>query len=235
MTASYTARKCPNCFSYLPDEWAWRSKTADADDDVTVQTPTTDEEYTALLAEHDEVCPLCHYELLPYWRWSTVVCIAMAGARYTGKTVYIAVLMKALERLGDRFGQVVAPADASTRTRYRTEYEQPLYEHQGLAKSTPSSSTHEQRPLIFSLGRWNEATTYLVIRDVAGEDLENPDAAAPGSLDFFSRADAVFFLFDPLPAMSVASNSRSVPNGTSRPATEISPVVPSPAAYQRRS
>ena len=51
---------------------------------------------------------------------------------------------------------------------------------------------------------------HLVIRDVAGEDLQEPDEQAYDHLSFFGRADAVFFLFDPLQIPEVASQVRAL-------------------------
>jgi hypothetical protein len=57
-----------------------------------------------------------------------------------------------------------------------------------------------REPLIFQFNRSVDGRTVrqvLVLRDVAGEDLEH-DTGDDSSLDFFSRADAVLVLIDPL-------------------------------------
>src|SRR6478752_2898251 len=46
--------------------------------------------------ETAEVCPDCHYLLPPGWRNGQAVCVALAGARATGKSVFIGVLVKQL-------------------------------------------------------------------------------------------------------------------------------------------
>ncbi|WP_255506430.1 hypothetical protein [Mycolicibacterium sp. 018/SC-01/001] len=146
-----------------------------------------------------EVCPICHYRLPSGWRMGNVTCIAMAGARATGKSVYIAVMVKQLARALERRGLELADASAETADHYRTHYETPFYEKRGLLESTTSSEvgeSYQHDPLIFSMGIWNGTKQFIAIRDVAGEDLSlGKLAGVPGT--FFAAADGVFFLFDP--------------------------------------
>lgn len=139
------------------------------------------------------------------WEDAHVHCIAMAGARASGKSLYTAVVIKQLEELASRYNRVVEPADDSTRDRFVTHYETPLYREMKHMPATPPASNadaYQREPLIFSLGWWADADGstrlhYLVLRDVAGEDLEHlPDD--PEDLAFFRNADLIVFLFDPL-------------------------------------
>jgi len=212
--------KCPRCFHDLPDdEFAW-TDSADtrvelnpvasryAAGDVHTRTVSTarrppDADHTWSPVPGDvthvvEVCPRCHYELPQHWRWGDATCIAMAGARYTGKTVYIAVLIKQLKKFLEAVDTEVTPADAVTERTYAANYERPLFEERGIAAATPAAaSAAHQPPLIFNIGFWGERQHFLVIRDVAGEDLENAETSGP-SWEFFGLAHAVLFLFDPL-------------------------------------
>ena len=143
-------------------------------------------------------------ELPPGWAGSGTLCIALAGARASGKSLYIAVLVKLLEQLAESRGKVIRGADESTRERYRENYEEPLFEEMGLMAPTPrmaAEDAYQRDPLIFDLGMWDVGggprKFFLVIRDVAGEDLEVlPDD--PETLGFFREADEIIFLFDPL-------------------------------------
>ncbi|MDN6815019.1 MAG: hypothetical protein L0L92_11770, partial [Corynebacterium variabile] len=79
--------------------------------------------------------------LLPHdWADAHVHCVAMAGARASGKSLYTAVMIKQLEELASRFGRVVEAADASTQERYRTYYEAPLYREMKHMPATPPAS-----------------------------------------------------------------------------------------------
>lgn len=143
-------------------------------------------------------------ELPAGWADSGTLCIALAGARASGKSLYIAVLVKMLDQLAQSHRKVIRGADESTRERYRDNYEKPLFEEMGLMPPTPrmaAEDAYQRDPLIFDLGTWDVGhgprKFFLVIRDVAGEDLEVlPDD--PDSLGFFREADEIIFLFDPL-------------------------------------
>jgi hypothetical protein len=152
-----------------------------------------------------EVCPVCHYQLPDGWRGGHATCIAMAGARATGKSLYIAVLVKQLELLCENLGVSMEPVTHATATAYVTHYETPLFAHRGLIPPTPTVHTQaslQREPLIFSIGIWHDVRRYLVLRDVAGEDMEIGDLSAP-PFRFFANADAVFFMFDPLRVKSI--------------------------------
>lgn len=151
--------------------------------------------------------------LLPGWEDSVTHCVVMAGARASGKSLYLAVLIKQLELLAlKRFTRVtIKAADDSTRQRYKENYERPLYEEMKHMKPTPTSANvdaYQRDPFIFKLGKWPDATgklkeNYLVIRDVAGEDLENRNID-PVSMEFFRYADLVIFLFDPIRVRTIS-------------------------------
>jgi len=166
-----------------------------------------------------DICPICHFVLPDMWRWGVSTCLVMAGARATGKTVYIAVLIKQLEKYAERMNVVVEPADDQVAKHYENVYERPLFEQRGILQSTPSSSTEgspQQVPLIFSIGIWNGVKHYLVIRDVAGEDLENSEVGGY-PWQFFGAADAVLFMFDPLKVDEISDQLQDlVPVQTNR-------------------
>lgn len=162
-----------------------------------------------------ELCPICHYHLPANWRFGNTTCVAMAGARSTGKTVYIAVMIKQLQRHLERSGRELDFVNSDTRERYRTHYEKPLFQERGILAPTPKAETgtDHNEPLIFSLGTWNGVREFLVIRDVAGEDLENHNVGGT-PWHFFSVADAVLFLFDPMRVEEVRDHLRDlIPTG----------------------
>lgn len=146
-------------------------------------------------------CPHCAKELLPRWRDTPTTCIAMAGARATGKSIFIAVMIKQLEQFADQVGMDVAPASEDVRRVFEEVYEKPLYKERGIMRPTPPSAlqdSYQRTPLIFVITARDGARHHLVIRDVAGEDLEKSDEVDVGELAFFPHSDVVFFLFDPL-------------------------------------
>lgn len=216
--------KCPRCFNELPpDDFTFTEaypRDTQPDEVATAylghpevsgrilslpgqpgSLPTVEYATTELGAQAVELCPRCHFELPPQWRWGNATCVAMAGARYTGKTVYIAVMKKLLERRLEASGHELEYANEKTSEQYLEHYERPLYEERMVVMPTASARqahSYQHEPLIFSMGRWGAGPQrYLVIRDVAGEDLEGAEVGGP-AWEFFAAADAVFFLFDPM-------------------------------------
>ncbi|AQP45443.1 TRAFAC clade GTPase domain-containing protein [Tessaracoccus flavus] len=144
------------------------------------------------------VCPTCHFVLPSGWMDARVVCVALAGPRSTGKSVYIAVMVQKLERLVESLRSKLTPV-GSTRHTYDENYHKTLIVARQMMEPTGSATTgnYQQEPLIYSLGRIGrmEQESYLVLRDVAGEDLERNHRES--YLQFFRNASMVLFHFDP--------------------------------------
>lgn len=146
-----------------------------------------------------ECCPRCHHFLPPQWGDGTVTCIALAGARATGKSIYLGVLVKLLELFAEAHQTTLGFVDSASREMYTQIYEKPLYETRGIIAPTPRANladSYQRQPLILSLGFINGVRRYVVLRDVAGEDLEGSVENSP-HLRFFADASVVLFLFDP--------------------------------------
>lgn len=224
--------KCPNCFIPVPlahSAWMCASGSSGSDGDrgqprggaqeshpevITVQHPPSGRRARIpappsckrCSGECAEVCPTCDYRFPAGWRGSSTTCIAMAGARATGKSIYIAVLIKQLQQLGECTGTTVLAANDHTLRTFAEMYERPLYEQRGIMMSTPpvaQADSYQREPLIFALRSRTGSQSFLVIRDVAGEDLEARDVSI-GRLRFFRQADGVFFLFDPLRVQEIS-------------------------------
>ncbi|MGW5152497.1 TRAFAC clade GTPase domain-containing protein [Rhodococcus koreensis] len=228
--------KCPLCFTHLapsPVVWMANGGEARADEVATSyygspreqyeqypydppdpsSTPPPRDWFVSTLGPATEICPTCHYRLPDGWRDGKATCVAMAGARDTGKSVYIGVLVKMLQLLGDRLGFVVEPATKSTGENYREHYQKKLFDERAMVDPTAALETglaHQRDPLIFRLGRWDAVPQYLVIRDVAGEDLQNPVIVGQTWTKFFANADGVLFMFDPLKVQSIAAHLRDL-------------------------
>lgn len=144
------------------------------------------------------------------WQNSSTITFAMAGARSSGKSLYIAVVVKLLKRLVVENGGTFRYADDMTRRIYEEKYEKPLFEQMGLLPPTPpaaSSDAHQHRPLIFALTsrQFPGKRIFLVFRDVAGEDLkEEKFGERQQELEFFRHADRVIFLYDPMAVPEIA-------------------------------
>jgi Double-GTPase 2 len=193
--------KCPNCFVDAPVpavNWARRGARGRPD------TPP---------APPPKECPACRFTYLPGWLDTRSTCLVMAGARTAGKSIFIAVMMKQLEQFGASVGMEVSPATAKVREVFEEHYLNPLYRERGIMISTGSSvndNAYQKNSLVFTLTTAHGLRHHLVIRDVAGEDLERPDETTREQLAFFRHADGVFFLFDPLQIDEITDQLRQL-------------------------
>jgi Double-GTPase 2 len=147
-----------------------------------------------------EVCARCHNDIPAGWRNCVTTCLVMAGARASGKSIYIAVLKRQAELLAGQMNGALSFFDDNTRKTYEQFYQGPLYEQRRLVKATPTHDAleaHQRAPMIFNMGTAGGRPHILVLRDVAGENLEDP-LVDPKAFRFFKDADAVVFLFDPM-------------------------------------
>jgi len=156
--------------------------------------------FRAVGAGPDGTCGHCKATLPEGWHDAQVTCIALAGAKNTGKSIYIGVLIPQLQQLVRTQRGVLRFADAGSEQRYKEHYQTPLYVKRSMMPPTTplmgdTTGGYQRDPLVLSVDPATGPRHYLVIRDVAGENLET---FSPGvDLGFFAHADAVVFLFDP--------------------------------------
>lgn len=169
-----------------------------------------------------EVCLYCSFSIPPNWRASKVTCVVMAGARATGKSLLLAVAKEQMELLVERHHRSAFRGVGDTERFFEKNYTKPLYEQRQLLQATASISTSEtvvREPLIFTFTERDAAgharPRVLVLRDVAGEDLE-----AMGGMDqhlsFFRGADAVIALLDPLTVSTIQAMLADLVPATNR-------------------
>lgn len=222
--------RCASCFTPLPLQQATvrcsepscakgGSRGTGTDDprgDATVPLPAPIDDHRCPDCDGRmaEVCPVCRYRLPVGWRAGRSICLVMAGARSTGKSVYIGVALTQLQQLG-RIGTTVRPADAETEAVFTEQYSEPLFGSGDVLKSTASAASedaYQHTPLVFAMRMPDGSRFFLAVRDVAGEDLEpvKPNDRRKQidgrKLDFFSRADGIVFLVDPQAVPAVRAN-----------------------------
>jgi hypothetical protein len=159
-------------------------------------------------ATRHRICPHCHSELPVHFSRIPSRLIAVVGARDSGKTVYITVLIHELKhRVGPCFNASVVGSDDLTRERFGAEYERRLYGEGVLAGATRSAGTMDAGivpPLVFRLstdrkllGRARESRSLLSFFDTAGEDLTS-QRSVDTHVRYLSNADGVIMVLDPL-------------------------------------
>lgn len=152
----------------------------------------------------NEACPYCSYPIPTNWRNASVTCVAMAGARATGKSLMLAVAKEQLQLLTERYHNSALRGVGSTEGFFRVHYTEPLFKQRRILLATATildDDSVTRQPSIFTykerLPGGQQRQRFLVVRDVAGEDLEDMNPADQ-KLTFFARADAVLALLDPL-------------------------------------
>jgi hypothetical protein len=152
------------------------------------------------------LCPKCHSQLPNYFGKVDSRMIALIGAKESGKTVFVTVLLhEMMNRVSRRFGVSVLGADDETRKNYRQDYEDSLYQQGMLPETTHRAATGRRRPpLVFSfaidkrrLGRTRVDRSVLSFFDTAGEDLTSADSVELNTR-YLTSADGIILLLDPL-------------------------------------
>ncbi len=152
------------------------------------------------------VCPVCHSTLPVHFGKVGSRLIALVGAKETGKTVFMTVLVHELmNRVGSRFDAAMSGADDKTRERFAGNYEGPLYRESRLLGTTTTAGRTGREPLVFRftteerrlIGAAGPQHTLLSFFDTAGEDLTS-QGSVEENVRYLSAADGIVLLLDPL-------------------------------------
>ncbi|MGW3040574.1 TRAFAC clade GTPase domain-containing protein [Kitasatospora sp. NPDC001159] len=153
------------------------------------------------------ICPVCHSELPVQFGRVDNRLIAMVGAKASGKTVYMTVLLHEVRnRIGEAFGAALLGLDDATMRRYSTDYEDRLYRDNQLFPGTQTASTNLNRvdPLVFRFSLRRRTLlgerpqhTVLSFFDTAGEDFSSKESVELNTR-YLTNADGIILLLDPL-------------------------------------
>jgi hypothetical protein len=167
-------------------------------------------------ASMSRVCPHCHNRLPDDYCDVDSRLVALIGAKSSGKSTYIGVLVhELLNRLGEELSASFAACDDLTRRRYHDSFLRPLYEQHKLLPVTQSAAAELHAPLVYRLtlgrrglrGRGRPASMTLVLFDTAGEDLTTAESVDQ-HLRYLGAADAIVFLVDPAELPGAAADLR---------------------------
>ena len=96
------------------------------------------------------VCPACHSQLPVHFGKVPSRLIALVGAKQSGKSVFMTVLVHELMNdLGQQLEAAISGADDSTRHRFARDYEKPLYRDSLLLPPTTTAGLRNRVPLVF--------------------------------------------------------------------------------------
>ncbi|WP_031486846.1 TRAFAC clade GTPase domain-containing protein [Streptomyces bicolor] len=174
------------------------------------------------------VCRACHNDLPSDYCDQDSRIIALVGAKASGKSTYVSVLVNELnQRVGQAYHASLAAMGQTTQQRDR-EMAEDLYERLRLPDATRPAALGFNDPLLYRLsvprrGRPGSGTrhTTLVFFDAAGEDLSGAEAMDRYTR-YLSAADGIVMLVDPLQLGSVRDRL-PVHDGPPLPVVETPP------------
>ncbi len=158
---------------------------------------------------HKRLCPHCHQELPHTFAEHRNYIIALIGAKTSGKSHYLPVLIEQLKRhVGPRMDMLLQPMNDATISRYRNDFFDPLFNQHKLIEGTFSALQvrANQLPMTFSLtftgkgllgGDRIKRSISLAFFDTAGEDLKAEDTMNVVN-KYIYRSDGIILLIDPL-------------------------------------
>lgn len=154
-----------------------------------------------------KICPSCHNELPREIDTVKDIIISIVGAKNTGKSHYIAVLIDQMRKISYNFNACWSPINTQISNRYKTDFYNPLFKSHKLLSATTSGmsvSSTARKPLIYELVfgssgfmKKNNTVVYLTFFDTAGEDLDDEDVMNTVN-KYISRSSGIIFLLDPL-------------------------------------
>ncbi|MDR2438885.1 MAG: hypothetical protein LBE12_05905 [Planctomycetaceae bacterium] len=159
------------------------------------------------------VCPSCHSEFPPNIENLSNVIFAVVGARSTGKSHYIAVLINQLKRLYNKFNWSLCALGDETIDLYRRKFYEPLYMQHIRLKQTQGAAADAdvKKPLIYSLELYRDNNTKSVVLaffDSAGEDLTSVQNISKVNR-YIAHASGIILLLDPLQISSIRQKVKS--------------------------
>lgn len=175
------------------------------------------------------VCGSCHSDLPSDYCDQDSRIIALVGAKASGKSTYVSVLVNELNhRVGQAYHASLAAMGQSTQQRDK-EMAEDLYERLRLPDATRPAALGFNDPLLYRLslprkgllGGSGTRHTTLVFFDAAGEDLAGAEAMDRYTR-YLSAADGIVLLVDPLQLGSVRDRL-PVHEGPPLPVVETSP------------
>ncbi|MBS2970688.1 zinc ribbon domain-containing protein [Metabacillus sp. KIGAM252] len=157
------------------------------------------------------ICPSCHSNLPSTIADYEDYIIAVIGAKQTGKSHYISVLIDSIQNsIGSAYNCFLKPENDDTIRRYNTNFRDPLFKHKTTLEVTSSATGTDadvKKPLLYTLsfsgeGIFGTKVITLALFDTAGEDLKDEKIMAQ-HVRYISHSAGVICLLDPLQLESV--------------------------------
>lgn len=149
------------------------------------------------------ICPCCHNVIPKEMVKNRGYIISVIGARSSGKTNYITVLIDQLKKYGGKLGNlgILASTVADdrrdcTQVRYQTDFYDVLFKRGVLPAQNRINDQRSKVPLIYTVTQKGvKDPLYLVFYDTAGENFNDPRNIEKNAR-FLNQSDAIIFLLD---------------------------------------
>jgi hypothetical protein len=154
------------------------------------------------IATTTRACPHCHSAFPHGLDGLSNIVIAIIGAKETGKSHYIAVLIQQIYNLYNLFDWSLMAMDDETMRLYNDRFYRPLYMNRETIRvtMTAKSDLDVRKPLLYSLSSVSGKrlkTVTLAFFDTAGEDMD--DEVAMRTINpYIYNASGIILLLDPL-------------------------------------
>lgn len=153
-----------------------------------------------------KIGPSCKHDLPFTAGAQESLIIGLIGAKYSGKSHYVAALVRRLqEQVCNDLQAALIPMSDETQDRYQREFYEPLF---GSGLELPVT-VGAPPPLIYDLtlsgSLWNEErnrAVTLTLYDTAGENLDRTDTVRQ-MVEYLRPASGIIFLIDPLQVPAV--------------------------------
>lgn len=154
------------------------------------------------------LCPSCHNELPVTAGKVPSNIISIIGASQVGKSVYMTSLIHTLQHTtADHFHAACMPLNAEISRKFRTHYEEPLFERGDLLASTQKEKMQEPFIFQFVFKDDTKPPLTLVFFDVAGEGMVEQDYLGLHGQHIKNSA-GILLLVDPLQIRSIREKIR---------------------------
>jgi len=174
-----------------------------------------------------KICPGCHNQIPTYFYQAESHIISVVGARSSGKTHYITILLNELKRKGNKVGLRMYSQDVGehrqqvTSIRYKNVYKRPLIDELTELPQTQENAK-DLYPLIYEIcsdkyGNAKRKVIYLVFYDTAGENFKD-EYELKKVANYISNSSGVIFLIDTFQIPAVHSYLKK--NGLNIPQTQ---------------
>ena len=206
--AQLSVRRCPYCFAALPVGHTLVACPVKDKSDGSVCSAATSRpagDKTALCTDHDVALvphcwvTSCNQPLPVGWNEVTTTCLAMAGTRASGKTVFVGMAANLLLRWGRLNGLTVTHYSPESQRSFMERFgdldpSAPLYD--STMPELPGSDAVQREPILLRIQEPGRSRDHvLVLRDVAGEDLQNAGMDR-AHFRFLAHADGLILLVD---------------------------------------